>query len=71
MSGVEKVPLRDMSRERSLLLPPSLYELLPLVHPARFVAESVDTPDCEDWKELGVEIEGDPLGPPAYHPRAE
>ena len=62
--------LRDMRREQAWLLPPSLDELLPLDHPARFVAELVDALDREDWKELGVEIEGDPLGAPAYHPRA-
>ena len=52
------------------LLPPSLDELLPLDHPARFVAEFVDASDRDDWAELGVEMEGDPLGAPAYHPRA-
>ena len=65
------MPLRDMDREQMwLLLPPSLDELLPLDHPARFVAEFVDALDRDDWAELGVEIEGDPLGAPAYHPRA-
>ncbi len=64
------MPLRDMPREQAWLLPPSLDELLPLDHPARFVAEFVDALNREDWKELGVEIEGDPLGAPAYHPRA-
>ena len=64
------MPLRDMNRERMWLLPPSLDELLPLDHPARFVAEFVDALDKEGWAELGVEIEGDPLGAPAYHPRA-
>ena len=55
---------------RSWLLPPSLDELLPLDHPARFVAVFVDALDKEGWAELGVEINGDPLGAPAYHPRA-
>ena len=39
-------------------------------HPALFVGEFVDALDREDWAELGVEIEGDSLGAPAYHPRA-
>ena len=64
------MPLRDMDREQMRLLPPSLDELLPLDHPARFVAEFVDALDREGWAELGVELEGDPLGAPAYHPRA-
>ena len=64
------MPLREMNREKMWLLPPSLDELLSLDHPARFVAEFVDALDREDWKELDVEIEGDLLGAPAYHPRA-
>ena len=64
------MPLRDMDREQMWLLPPSLDELVPLDHPARFVAEFVDALDREGWSELGVEIEGDPMGAPAYHPRA-
>ena len=47
-----------------------LDELLPLDHPARFVAVFVDALEKEGWAELGVEINGDPLGAPAYHPRA-
>ena len=64
------MPLRDLDREQMCLLPPSLDELLPLDHPARFVAEFVDGLGREGWAEMGVEIEGDPLGAPAYHPRA-
>ena len=70
MRGVGKAPLRDMSRARAWLFPPSLDELLPLDHPAHFVAEFLDALDREDWKELGMELAGDPLGASAYHPRA-
>ena len=64
------MPLRDLDREQMWLLPPTLDELLPPDHPARFVAEFVDALNREDWAELGVAIDGDPLGAPAYHPRA-
>ena len=64
------MPLRPMGREQMWMLPPTLDELLPLDHPARFVAEFVDALDRDAWAELGVEIEGEVRGAPAYHPRA-
>ena len=64
------MPLRDIDPEQMWLLPPTLDELLPSDHPARFVAEFVDALDREDWAEMDVAIDGDPLGAPAYHPRA-
>lgn len=63
------MPLREMGREQMWILPPTLDELLPPDHPARFVAEFVDALNRDGWAELGVEIEGDRLGAPAYHPR--
>ena len=60
------MPFREMSQEQAWLLPPSLEELIPLDHPARFV----DALGQEAWADLDVHIEGDSLGAPAYHPRA-
>ena len=56
------MPLREMSREQAWLLPPTLDELVPPDHPARFVAEFVDALNREDWTEMGVQPDGEPLG---------
>lgn len=64
------MPLRSFNREQAWLLPPTLGELIPEDHPVRFVAEFVDGLEREAWVELGIGSEGDPLGAPAYHPRA-
>ena len=63
------MPLRPLNREQVWMLPPTLGELIPNDHPARFVAEFVDALDRTDWMELGIGLDGEPLGAPAYHPR--
>ena len=55
------MPLRYMGRVQLWLLPPTPDQLLPLNPPARPVAEFVDTPVRERRRELGLEMDGDPL----------
>ena len=64
------MPLRPLNREQAWILPPTLGELIPNDHPARFVAEFVDALDRAAWIELGIGLDGEPLGAPAFHPRA-
>ena len=63
------MPVRPLSRSEIWLMPPSLDELIPQNHPARFVAAFVDALDRDAWNELGISVDGEPLGAPEYHPR--
>ncbi len=63
------MPVRPLSRSAVWLMPPSLDELIAQNHPARFVAAFVDSLDRVAWDELGIDMDGEPLGAPEYHPR--
>jgi transposase len=64
------MPVRQFNRQKTWLLPPTLNELIPDNHPARFVAMIVDSLDAATWQKLDIKLEGETLGAPTYHPRA-
>ncbi len=64
------MPLRPVNRDQAWLLPPTLDDLVPEDHPARFVAAFVEGLDRDVWAGMEIDLDGDPLGAPAYHPRA-
>ncbi|MBI2857308.1 MAG: IS1182 family transposase [Chloroflexi bacterium] len=59
-----------MTRDQAWLLPPTLEDLLPAEHPARFVAAFTDALTADIWTELGIELMSPMEGAPAYHPRS-
>lgn len=63
------MPWRQHTRDQAWFLPPTLDQLLPVDHPARFVAAFVEGLDRVAWAELGVDLDGEETGAPAYHPR--
>ncbi len=64
------MPSRPFSRETTFLFPPTLEELVPVDHPARYVATFVDQLGRAGWCELGIAPEGEARGAPGYAPAA-
>ena len=62
------MPSRPFSREQTWLFPPTLDELIPSDHPARYVAMFVDELPRAEWLKLGVAPDGEARGAPGYAP---
>jgi len=63
------MPVRPLTRDQLFLLPPNLDDLIPEDHPVRFVADFVESLGTEEWQQMEINLEGDTLGAPSYHPR--
>lgn len=62
--------IRPFSREQAWMLPPTLDELIPQDHPARYVAAFVECVGRDEWMAMGMDLEGKGVGAPPYHPLA-
>lgn len=63
------MPVRPFNREETWMFPPTLDELIPQDHPARFVAAIVDAMGRNELIELGINPDGQHLGAAEYHPK--
>jgi len=50
-------------------LPPTLDDILPEDHPARFIAAFAEEMVRDVWANMEIDVDSNPQGVPAYHPR--
>lgn len=63
------MPIRRFDRQQIYLIPPSTDDLVPPLHPVRFVAELVDALPEAWWHDAGIDPDGAATGAPGYDPK--
>lgn len=60
------MPIRRYDRSQAFLIPPTLDEQVPPLHPVRFVVDLLESFPDAWWQEAGIDLDGAATGAPNY-----
>ncbi|MCC6705650.1 MAG: hypothetical protein IT334_12280, partial [Thermomicrobiales bacterium] len=63
------MPTRRYDRSQAFLIPPTLDEQVPPLHPVRFVVDLLESLPDAWWREAGIDLDGAATGAPGYDPK--